>query len=104
MLARLQKGELAEQKKPLAASVKKLTDAGAKDLFIVFSGADLPRQPPFFVVPLERQATAKTLAAFKEVFQKLYPEYDAEEIGPAAIIGTQANAPSIDTDQSRAEA
>src|SRR5262249_41809836 len=60
-LGRLQPGDLKEQKKALADAVKKLTDAGAKDVFMVFSIADFGKQPPFFVVPLDQGADPDAL-------------------------------------------
>ena len=65
-LAHLQPGEFAEQKKAFADGVKKLTDAGAKDVFVVFTLADQPRQPPFFVIPLDSGADVDALIGLEE--------------------------------------
>ena len=46
--------------KEVAATVKALTDAGARDLYVVVSLADVPERPPFAVLPLEKDGqTAK---------------------------------------------
>ncbi len=56
-------GALPIPRKELAASVKGLTDAGARDVYIVASLSDVPERPPFTVIPLEKDADAKQLAA-----------------------------------------
>src|SRR6516165_10640115 len=55
-LAKLKPGELEGLKKLVGEGAKKLTNAGARDAFVVFSLADLQKDPPFVVVPLEKDA------------------------------------------------
>jgi hypothetical protein len=87
-LANLKPGELVELKKLVAESVKKLTNAGARDAFVVFSLADLPKAPPFVVLPLDKDADLKAILGLKDAFKALESGYEVEQIGPAVVAGT----------------
>jgi hypothetical protein len=89
-LANLKPGELAEAKKLVGEAVKKLTNAGARDVFFVFSLADVPKEPPFVVVPLDKDADLKAILGLKDVFKAVESGYEADQIGPAVVAGTPA--------------
>jgi hypothetical protein len=59
---KLEAGEIAETKRELRGWLAGLTRAGGKELYVVFSLADLPTQPPFVVVPLGAGADAKEIS------------------------------------------
>ena len=61
-MGKVQAEALPFPRKETVAAVKWLTDAGARDLYVVASLADVPERPPFAVIPLEKDA-AKELAA-----------------------------------------
>ena len=50
-------------RKQLAATVQALTDAGARDVYVVFSLADMPERSPFLVLPLPKDVTSLRVEA-----------------------------------------
>ncbi len=87
-LAKSGAGELPGLKEE-AAALKKATDAGACDLFIVFSLADVPERPPFAVLPLEKDGDAKTVISVLQEYRPLYFDRFAE-IGGVVVGGEDA--------------
>jgi hypothetical protein len=85
-LAGLPPNELAGPKKMFGDLAKKLTDAGVKDVFVVISLADLPKNPPFVVLPLDKGADAKALLALTDAFKEFHPNYEPEQIGQAVVV------------------
>jgi hypothetical protein len=85
-------------RKEAAAAVKMLTDAGARDLFLVVSLADVPEQQPFVVVPLEKEGDAKKLAGMLSppgvpavhAYGAYWRPYQYEAIGAALVGGGEA--------------
>ena len=53
-LANMEAEAVAAYRKNLTASLKSLADAGAHDVYIVFSLADVPQRPPFLVIPVSK--------------------------------------------------
>src|SRR5258708_3795049 len=60
-IGKLEAEEVEGLKRDLRGLLADLTRSGAKDLFVVFSMADLPTHPPFIVVPLAAGADAKAV-------------------------------------------
>jgi hypothetical protein len=58
-----------------------LSKTGAKDAFLVVSLTDLPNEPPFVVLPLDKDADFKPL-------NELVPMFGFERIGPAVVGGS----------------
>jgi prepilin-type processing-associated H-X9-DG protein len=56
--------DLAEFTKQARAFHKKLLDAGARDVYAFVSLIDIPLDPPFVVIPLEKGADAKALMVY----------------------------------------
>src|ERR1700730_13407132 len=52
-VAGLKKSDLAKDAQEVRGRLTALTDAGARDMYVVFTLADLPTRPPFMVLPLE---------------------------------------------------
>ncbi len=50
-------------RKEMAAAIKALTDAGARDVYVIVSLADVPERTPFAVLPLAKDADVKALTA-----------------------------------------
>jgi len=85
--------ELSQDKRPEVAKnmagfrqgLAAFKQAGGKDVFFVFSLADLPNLP-FVVVPLYEGSDAQALLRFREQL-KLFPGGTAEKIGQAIVAG-----------------
>jgi hypothetical protein len=81
--------DLTELRQEGDALVKGLTAAGARDLFVVASLADLPGGPPFVVVPLPEKADAdKVLDVLRR--GKLGEDLRYEKVGRAFVGGSAA--------------
>ncbi len=96
-VGKVQADALPFPRKETAAAVKWLTDAGARDLYVVVSLADVPERPPFAVIPLEKDA-AKELAAKLGApgasnlhsYGPVWEPYHYEAIGAALVGGGDA--------------
>ena len=55
-LAKVDADAVPFPRKEAAAAVKALTDAGARDVYVVVSLADVPERSPFLVIPLAKDA------------------------------------------------
>ena len=60
-LARTGAGRTAPAQEKPPADVKALNGAGARDLYLVFSLADVPERSPFLVVPMEKERVKASL-------------------------------------------
>ena len=95
-LTKFKPDDVAEPKKAAAGIVQTLTKAGARDAFLVVSLADLPNEPPFVVLPLEKGADVKAILELtpKVGDVKSYGpppvKYEFERIGDAAVLGGEA--------------
>jgi hypothetical protein len=94
-LTKLKPDDLAEPKKVAAEVAQALTKAGVRDAFLVVSLADLPNEPPFVVLPLEKGADVKAILALTPKMgdvksYSLPPKYEFERIGDAAVLGGEA--------------
>jgi hypothetical protein len=92
-LTKMKADDIADEKKAATGLVQTLTKAGVKDAFLVVSLADLPNEPPFVVLPLEKGADVKAII---ELVTKakgdgrsfgLPPKYEFEQIGGAVVGG-----------------
>jgi hypothetical protein len=86
---KLEADEIAGPKRDLRGWLADLTRAGGKELYVVFSLADLPLQPPFLVVPLEAGADAKAVG--RELGRgKLFEHLHFETLD-RAVVGASEN-------------
>src|SRR4051812_49421533 len=87
--AKLEAEEVEGAKRALRGWVAGLTRAGAKELYAVFSLADLPTQPPFVVVPLGSRADATDVR--RELGRgKAFEHLRFETVGRAVVGGSEA--------------
>ncbi|HBI44142.1 MAG TPA: hypothetical protein DDY78_15010, partial [Planctomycetales bacterium] len=73
-IAKMDADALSPLRRELKTLVKALTDAGAHELYVVVSLADLPERSPFVVVPLAPPKEAKNdtrMQQLQEAFKKL---------------------------------
>jgi hypothetical protein len=98
--AGLKDADVAESKKATGETLQALLKAGAKDAFVVFSLIDLPMEPPFIVLPADKDADAK---AILEVTPKPMkpsggaPDYGFEQIGKAVVGGAEGTRKRLKT-------
>ena len=83
-VAKLNDDELAQPKKFLGDGVKDLTKAGAKDIYLMFSAGD---SDPIIVVPLEKVADGKKIAAALKTYFG-YPTTDDTDVMHNAVVLT----------------
>ena len=80
--------------------MRKVTDAGARDLYVVFSLADVPERPPFAVLPLDKDGDAKAVISTLRAIRPHHFDHFTQ-IGDAVVAGrtkrSSAYAPSSRT-------
>jgi hypothetical protein len=88
-LAQVATKDLDTPRKELGPWLRNLTTAGARDLYVIASLIDLPEQPPFVVVPLEKGADARAIQAELRR-SKICKDLRFEVIGDAIVGGAAA--------------
>jgi hypothetical protein len=78
--------QLARLRKQVSAWLTDLSKAGAREVYVVASLADLG--VPFVVVPLDRDSDVKKLTAALKVLERLELAFGFEKIGAALVAGS----------------
>jgi hypothetical protein len=89
-VAKLDPRLLAGPKREVGSLLKDLTAAGARDLYVVVSLADVPEEPPFVVVPLPRGADGRALSERLGRAPFFAGPLRPEKIGPAVVVASTA--------------
>ena len=93
--------DLAQEKKAIASLLQTLSKGGAKDVFLVVSLIDIPNEPPFVVLPLEKDNTPKSILDLnpKEGLPSYGPfaEFRFEQVGQAIVGGGEATRKRLKT-------
>ncbi|HEV3259512.1 MAG TPA: DUF1559 domain-containing protein [Gemmataceae bacterium] len=77
-VAGLKKSDLAKDAQEVRGRLTALTDAGVRDMYVVFTLADLPTRRPFMVMPLEGETDARAI-------EKAFGTGGFEKVGRAAV-------------------
>ena len=88
-LAKVNADALPFARKEMAASVKELTGAGARDLYVVVSLADIPEHSPFVVIPLPKSADVKDPSAAVAPWHLLADSFNTPN-GSALVLADHA--------------
>jgi hypothetical protein len=93
--------DLAQEKKAIASVLQTLSKSGAKEAFLVVSLIDIPNEPPFVVLPLEKDSTPQAILDLnpKEKVHSYgpYSEFRFEQVGQAIIGGGEATRKRLKT-------
>jgi len=82
-VARLKKTNLAKDEEEVRGRLTGLIKAGARDMYMVFTLADLPARSPFIVIPLAGDADARAIG-------KTFRPDGFEQVGQAVVGGEPA--------------
>jgi hypothetical protein len=93
-LTKMKLDDLAQEKKAAASLLDTLKKAGAKDAFLVVSLIDIPNNPPFVVLPQDKDGDPKAILDLtpKQGLHSYgpYAEFRYEQIGEAVVGGGEA--------------